>query len=128
MSCKYYSWNGIGIFGDYYCDKEKCKVSDDYYQKYCKGYNYNNCPNFKKNNDSGCFLTTIVCNILKKEDNDIVLDKMRMFRDNVLQKDIHYMDILKDYDNIGPVIAQCMILDKDKMKLAEGLYPITYLQ
>lgn len=70
------------------------------------------------------FSNNNLCNILNKEDNGIVLEKMRMFRDNVLQKNKQCIDILKDYDNIRPVIAQCMILDKNKIKLANGLYPI----
>lgn len=73
MSCTYYRWNGGRIFGDYWCDIKDTRVDNATYSKYCKDYNYSKCPIYIKNNSSGgCFITTIVCDVLGKSDDDKV--------------------------------------------------------
>ena len=120
--CKHYRWNG-GILGDYWCDKNNCRIDDAWYNRYCKGYRYNECEIYKKSNSStGCFLTTIVHKILGKEDNDSILENFRSFRDNVLQKDSKYYDVLKMYDTVGPMIVECIELDDDKEKIANTIF------
>lgn len=117
MSCINYRWNG-----DYWCDKKKARVSDADYYKYCRNYGYSDCPIYKQDTSSGCYLTTIICKILGKNDNDSVLDKMRKFRDSVLQKDVKYAQILKDYDTIGPLLSNCIANDYFNGYLSEKLY------
>ena len=117
MSCQYYKWNS-----DYWCMKNNHRVSDSDYYTYCRNYNYSDCPTYKHQESSGCYLTTLVCIILKKDDHDYVLDTMRKFRDNYLQKDQQYEQLLKDYDNIGPVLAQWIIKDSDSKVMAQDLY------
>lgn len=125
MSCTYYRWNGGSFTGDYWCDKKNERVNNDIYQRYCKGYYYDECPIYKKSNSSGgCFITTIICDILGKNDDDKVINNLRNFRDNILTKDEKYKSILIDYDNIGPVIAYEISKDKDKEKLSIGLYDL----
>lgn len=121
MSCSYYSFKG-GIFGDYWCNKTDKRVDSETYRRYCRDYNYSDCSVYKQSSSSGCYLTTMVCNVLKKEDNDFVLDIMRKFRDNYLQKNPKYYDLLKAYDNIGPMIANNIYNDKDKKNLSQKLY------
>lgn len=122
MSCTYYSWKSGTLFGDYWCDKKDCRVDNKTYNQYCKGYNYNNCPIYKKSNSSGCFITTVVCQILGKSDDDKALNNLRNFRDNILSKNEEYFSILKDYDNIGPILVDYLEDDKDKEKMAQVLY------
>ena len=117
MSCQYYKWNG-----DYWCIKNNCRVTDANYYKYCRNYNYSDCPIYKHHESGGCYLTTLVCQVLKKEDNDYVLNSMRKFRDNVLQKDEKYEQLLKDYDNMGPIIAEWILNDHNSFSLANDLY------
>jgi len=121
MSCQYYKWNG-GIFGDYWCIKNDKRVPSDHYYKYCRDYSYSDCPIYKQSQSSGCFLTTIVHKILGKEDNDKVLENFRGFRDNVLQQNEKYYDVLKEYDIIGPMLVDCIENDCDKEKMACGVY------
>ena len=123
MSCTFYRWNG-GVFGDYWCDKKDCRVDSNTYYKYCRDYNYSDCPIYKMSSSSGCFITTIVCEILGKEDNDQVLTNLRTFRENILKPQEKYHEILIDYDNIGPVIASCIANDPNKEQMAIGLYEI----
>ena len=122
MSCKYYQWQS-GIFGgDYYCIKEKCIIETDHYKSYCRDWNYDKCPIYNHTESSGCFITTVVCQILGHNDNQPVLNNLRNFRDNVLQKDNQYEEILKEYDFIGPIIADCIINDPDREHLAQAIY------
>ena len=122
MSCTFYSFKS-GLFGgDYWCDKKDCRVDSDTYYRYCRGYSYSDCPIYKQSNSSGCFITTIVCNILGKSDDDEVLNVLRDFRDNVLQSDSKYSDVLKNYDTIGPVIANSILNDSESEKMASNVY------
>ena len=118
MSCSYYTFRQ----NDYYCNKKGDYVNSDVYYKYCRNYDYDDCPIYKQEDSSGCYLTTIVCDILNKKDNDKVLNTLRNFRDNVLQKDKEYYDILKDYDIIGPIISSKISSDKDREIIAKYLY------
>lgn len=121
MSCTYYKWNG-GIFGDYWCTKNDCRVDSDTYYKYCRDYNYDECPIYKKSESSGCFITTVACQILGLDDKAPLLNNFRNFRDNILQKDKKYEETLKEYDVIGPKIACCLMHDNDRQEMAQGLY------
>lgn len=66
--------------------KKDCRVDDGTYRKYCRDYNYDECPIYKHQESSSCFITTVACQILGKEDNDPVLNDFRKFRGNILQK------------------------------------------
>ena len=121
MSCTYYRWNG-GTFGDYWCDKKNTRVDSDTYYKYCRAYNYDECPIYRNTESSGCFITTIACSILKRKDNDKVLNNLRYLRDDILQKDPKYHNLLKDYDNIGPQIASCLEKDEKREEISLDLY------
>lgn len=125
MSCTFYKWKGGFFSGDYWCDKKDCRVDEETYRKYCRNYDYRNCPIFKKNDDTGfCYITTIVCNILSRDDNDRVLNVLRWFRDSILQNNEKYYGILKDYDNIGPIIASFLENDRDCIQMSTYLYSI----
>lgn len=122
MACTYYEFKSSLFGGDFWCQKKDCQVDNDTYYKYCRGYSYGDCPIYKHTECSGCFITTIVCQILGHDDNDKVLNNLRNFRDNILQNNEEYHDLLKDYDNIGPKLADCIQNDKDKFEMATGLY------
>ena len=122
MSCTYYRWNG-GMFGDYWCDKKDERVDEDHYRRYCRDYNYDECAIYKRTESSGgCFITTVLCNILDLPDNHETLNTLRSFRDNVLKKDKSYKEILMIYDGIGPMVAEAIINDEKKHEKAKDLY------
>jgi len=56
----------------------------------------------------------MLCKILGMDDNNIYLETIRNFRNNVLQKDEQYKPILVEYDIIGPKIAT--VLNNDPLK------------
>ena len=123
MSCTYYRWSGGSFFGDYWCDKKDARVDSDTYYKYCRDYDYRDCPIFKhQDSSSGCFITTVLCQILGLQDNHETLNILRNFRDNILQQDKQYEEILKIYDAIGPLVADALTKDKEKEQLALDLY------
>lgn len=122
MSCTYYRYNNEGLFGDYWCDKKNDRVDSDTYYKYCRNYDYSACPIYKQSDSSGCFITTVACKILGKSDNDDVLNNLRFLRDKVLKSNPKYYYLLKDYDKIGPKIADAILHDKDRVIMANTIY------
>ncbi len=118
MSCSYYTFRQ----GDYYCEKKRDYVNSDTYSKYCRGYYYDECPIYRHEESSGCYLTTIVCNVLRDQDDSSTLNTLRKFRDEVLQKDPKYDDVLKQYDTVGPKIARCINSDNDREYIASLAY------
>lgn len=124
--CPYYKWEG-GIFGDYFCTKKSEVVNSSMYEKYCtKSYEsggYGDCPLYKyEEPSSGCFITTIVCDIIGLEDKNIYLMLLRKFRDNFLQKNMNTIFILEEYDFIGPIISKKIFMDDNKDVLARDLF------
>ena len=124
MSCDFYEFKSGLFCGDYYCKIKDGAVSSDTYYRYCRDYSYRDCPIYKheRNSSSGCFITTIACQILEKQDNDEILNNFRNFRNNILQPNQKYHNILKEYDVIGAMVANCIANDKDKEEMASGLY------
>ena len=61
----------------------------------------------------GCFITTAVVDICKKPDDCELMMKIRDFRNNVLQKSEKYDELLKEYDYVGPQIAEKLLNASD---------------
>ena len=74
---------------------------------------------------SGCYITTMLCNRLGLEDDCCELETLRDFRDNVLQQNIQYQELLYEYDTIGPVIASH--LEKEDISIIEKIFE-TYIK
>lgn len=133
-TCKYYTYEG-GLFssGDT-CSVtgKKETISSSYYNQYCRyDYKRRDCPLYKKYGpyeSSGCFITTVVHNILGNPDNCRVLNDFRNFRDNILQKNPQYREGLKEYDGIGPEIACQITHDKEAKDMAEMTYELDLLK
>ena len=106
-----------------YCSVDGHKVSSWEWDNKCS-YNYGKGCGIKENSNSsgGCFITTVTCEILDKKDDDKVMNGLRKFRDEVLQKDEKYAEILQNYDVIGPIIAENLMKDENKEKIAETVY------
>ena len=90
------------------------KTNADYIKGYCtwfKSYYYpdDQCDShyrLRGGSGGGCYITTIICEVLDQEDTCDSLETLRSFRNNVLQKDSKYSGILHEYDAVGPKIAQ----------------------
>lgn len=86
----------------------------DYSKGYCQYYRAyywptETCNNYRdRNYTSSCYITTVMCNLLGYDDNCDILNTLRNFRNNILQKDEKYSDILYEYDTVGPEIAKSL--------------------
>lgn len=124
--CPYYKWKD-GLFGDYYCNNEKKVVDSTTYSDYCKkdyeSGGYGRCPNFpEKSSSSGCFITTVVCDVLGMDDNNFYLEMLRKFRKEYLQKRPEGLKILEQYDTVGPIVAHCIMNDVNREDVARNAF------
>ena len=115
--CTRLDWNNKEKWSS--VDKYWCKSGHGYREPNEKKCNYDFCYNHESSHTpgngytpSGCYITTMVCNILGYEDNCSLLSLLRKFRENVLKCDFRYYQLLIQYDMIGPMLSKA-ILDKE---------------
>lgn len=70
---------------------------------------------------SGCYLTTITCEILGLKDDNEFLTTLRKFRKEKLQQNDKYKEILVEYDIVGPIIASKLKQEAKKDMIAKNL-------
>ena len=117
-------------YGKYWCSKkgQDMYASDPKCYNWCEAYSRstyareNMYNNSKSHNSSGCYLTTIMCNILGYPDDNYYLQTLRTFRDNVLKQDTKYYPLLVTYDVIGPIIALHLSQDENKEQIAKFMF------
>ncbi|MDO4963434.1 MAG: hypothetical protein Q4E75_05020 [bacterium] len=124
--CTYLKLDTGDYNGKFYCDKkgEWHLATDVECYRFCRAYSRDD--NSIKNaieysnshSSSGCYLTTMICDILKLDDNNMYLNTLRGFRKNILQKDDKYKAMLVEYDIIGPKISEALKNDPLKEKIA----------
>lgn len=136
MSCKHYEFQSSLFGGDYTCIikgkswDERKTLDSGHYIRYCRSdYDFRDCPIYISHYASSgpCFITTMACEILGLPDNHEVLNTLRAFRDNVLQKNKKYTEILKVYDAIGPMVADSIRNDENREQIALDLYKSSLL-
>lgn len=100
-NCAHFDKNQKEYWGDRCYCSETCKYKDAS-EKAC--YNY-----VKKleggYQPSGCFITTIICEILGYNDNCDILQTIRFIRDSYLKTTKEGRALLQEYDIIGPTIS-----------------------
>ena len=126
--CTYLDINYGHSSGKFWCDK-KCErhfATDPECGSFCRAYSRESCTinnaieiSRQHNSSDGCYLTTMLCSILQLPDSNIYLDTIRNFRNNVLQKDDCYKQLLVEYDIIGPKIAEALSNDPLKDRIAK---------
>lgn len=132
IKCPYMTKRRNGWCDEYFCTKVEHDVGYDIYRKYCTSYSYDDCSNYKyEKPSSGCYITTITCDILGLEDDNYFLNTLRGFRKNFLQRNPKTLEILEEYDFIGPIVASRIMNDENKKQIAVQLFknnivPITY--
>ncbi len=97
--------------------------------RYCTAYSRNSsvARSYKEHSEacqqsSGCFITTVIVNILKQNDRSIAMEKLRAFRDNILKKNDKYKKVLVEYDLIGPIVATKLSADSNALQISKNLY------
>lgn len=106
----------------FYADSAECK-------SYCKADNRSSSVaeshrkySKEKQSSGGCFITTMLCEILGLKDDNIYLQILREFRNNYLQKNPNTINILKEYDFVGPLIAQKLKNDPNNKIVAREYF------
>ena len=116
--------------GKYWCEKkgQDMYACDPKCYSWCEAYGRstyareNMYKNSSQHTSSGCYLTTVMCNILGYPDDNYYLQTLRTFRDTVLKKDIKYYPLLVTYDVIGPTIAINLSKDQNKEAIAKTMF------
>lgn len=102
MSCSYYQFRQ----NDYYCNKKGDYVNSDVYQRYCKGYNYSDCPIYKNEADGGCYITSACVAALGCSDDSEELQLLRKFRDSYMNTTDDLRNDVSEYYKVAPEIVE----------------------
>lgn len=70
----------------------------------------------------GCYITTIVCHTLGYADDCPLMQTLRRFRADTLQRKPEYADILTQYDRVGPLLSRRIQQDTERLALAHETY------
>lgn len=118
----------IRKYEHHYADDPECiffcshSYSSDYYIKYRSSSEKKEAVNYsKESRNSSCYITTVLVDVLKLEDNDTILNIMRSFRNEFLRKNDKYKWLLYEYDIVGPKIAESIKNDPNNIKLAQNM-------
>ena len=103
MSCPYYTFRS----NDYYCTKKSDYVNSDVYYKYCRNYDYDDCPIYKGDTGSGgCYLTSACVEAKGLPDDCMELTTLRNFRDNWLKNQPGGLAEVAEYYATAPKIVE----------------------
>lgn len=112
---KEYYWDDYG-----YCNYYGRKVGvNDSWGCYSGSEDYDKDDIFNEDNDdSGCYLTTLMCEILGYEDDCFELTFLRSFRKNYMQTTTEGKKLLSQYKEISRPIVKKLRLRSDRKDIA----------
>lgn len=117
MSCPYYWWNN-----HYACRKSGRDVNEDTYYKYCRNYDYDDCPIYKGNDTSGCFLTSACVDAQGLPDDCHELTVLRAFRDGYMKTTATgHADVCRYY-HIAPMIVEKIKGQENSIDILNAIY------
>jgi len=117
MSCPYYWYNY-----HYACRKSGKDVNEDIYDRYCKNYDYDDCPIYKGDDTSGCFLTSACVETKGLPDDCYELTTLRKFRDEYLAKLECGKCEIAHYYHVAPTIVERIKISKESAKVFDQIY------
>lgn len=127
MSCKYYYMDGY----DYHCGKCNKDVTSDWYYKYCRNYDYDECPVYKgkmkepvqdDSSSGGCYLTSACTAARGLPDDCHELQTLRRFRNEWLKHQPDGILLIARYYEIAPRIVAAIDAREDRLEVYEGIY------
>lgn len=118
MSCSYYTFRQ----GDYYCEKKRDYVNSDVYYKYCRNYDYADCPIYKGDSSGGCYLTSACMYAKGLPDDCYELETLRHYRDTWLKKSEEGQKVIKQYYEVAPKIVSAINETKNSRAVYDMLY------
>lgn len=123
MSCPFYKFDGGWLGGDYYCIKQEKAVDSDTYSKYCRNYDYKDCPIYKHQSSSGgCFLTSACTAARALPDDCYELQTLRNFRDNWLSKTEGGLAAISHYYITAPKIVDAINHSTNSKAIYDNIY------
>lgn len=108
-----------------YSSKDYCYCTErgQYYnlhERKCRYYEYDDYKDYYDLNHRWHVVSAIM-EKLELSDNYDCISILHNFRNNFLEKDVKYKDMLMRYDIVGPVIAKCILDDEDSIELCKKL-------
>lgn len=121
--CKYYYYD-CGYCCMYKREHEgSSSVDSDWVHRYCWGYNYEECPIYKKSKDSsGCFLTSACVEAKQLPDDCDELQTLRKFRDTYVREGGEKEKEIEKYYQIAPAVVAEINKLENRQKIWESLY------
>ena len=118
MSCSFYDFR----CNDYYCIKKQDYVSSDIYYRYCRDYSYDECPIYKDEGSSNCYLSTACVVAMDKADDCEELRILRKFRDDYMKVDSKMKKDVEEYYQYAPKIVEKINSSENYRTIYEELY------
>lgn len=124
MSCKYYYMDGY----DYHCGKCDKDVNSDWYYKYCRNWDYDDCPVYRgkmsepAGTDSDCFLTSACTAARGLPDDCHELTVLRNFRDNWLKNQPEGVLLIAHYYEVAPKIVEAIDKLENRLEIWDEVY------
>ena len=123
MSCPFYKFESSFFGGDYYCIKQEKTVDSDVYYKYCRDYDYRDCPIYKHESSSGgCYLTSACTAARGLPDDCYELQTLRRFRDEWLKYQPDGVLLIAKYYEIAPKIVERIDAQEDRLRVYDEIY------
>ncbi len=102
MACPYYIFRQ----NDYFCYKKDGYINHEVYQRYCKNYDYANCPIYQREENKGCYITTACIAVLGCADDGEELTLLRTFRDTYMNQYDRLRAEIQEYYEVAPKIVE----------------------
>ena len=117
MSCPYYWYDN-----HYACRQSGKDVNEDIYYKYCRNYDYDDCPIYKGQDSSGCFLTSACVEAKGLPDDCHELAVLRRFREGYLRSLPEGRNEIAEYYFVAPQIVTEIKKQADSIAVFESIY------
>ena len=117
MSCPYYWYNH-----HYACRKSGKDVNEDIYYKYCRDYDYSDCPIYKGEESSSCFLTSACVEAKGLADDCHELSVLRNFRESYLKPLPEGPSEIAEYYFVAPQIVESIHKRPDSLEIFNTIY------
>ena len=113
---------------DYVRSKDNCLCTlrggyHNLHERSCYKYDYDKYRDYYELNRRW-YIVGAICQKLGLSDQYECVSLLHNFRVDVLEKDAKYDDILKEYDMVGPFLAQMLETDDDSKELCERLLQV----
>lgn len=116
--------------GKYYCSRRgDVYACDPKCYNFCEAYSRSNSARQNMFDNSrghqsggGCYITTMLCQVLNYPDNNYYMQVLRQFRDTYMKETMINKLLLLEYDIIGPKIAEKIKSDDNKLPLSKMIF------